>query len=70
MYADSDYSGYPTTHLSVTGYTIYIHHMPVCWKSRSQRGVTMTSSEAEWIALSEAVKDIIFVLLVCDSKKI
>ena len=41
--------------------------VPVLWRSKAQRSVTLSSSEAEYVALSEAVKDIKFVfqLLMC-----
>ena len=35
--------------------------VPIIWKSKSQRSVTLSSSEAEYVALSEAAKDIKFV---------
>jgi hypothetical protein len=34
--------------------------VPVCWRSKAQRGVTLSSSKAEYVAISEAVKEIIF----------
>ncbi len=36
--------------------------MPVAWRYKAQRSVALSSSEAEWVALSEAVKDIIFII--------
>jgi len=35
-----------------------------------QRSVTLSSSEAEWVVLSEAVKEIMFVLQLLESMKI
>ena len=34
--------------------------MPVVWKSKAQQSVTLSSTEAEWFALSEAVKEVRF----------
>ena len=34
---------------------------PITWRSKAQRSVTLSSSEAEFVALSEAVKEIRFV---------
>ena len=39
----------------------------MCWKSKAQRSVTLSSTEAEWIALSEVTKEIIFVLQLLES---
>ena len=35
--------------------------MPISWKSKAQRSVTLSSSEAELFTLSEAAKEIKFV---------
>ena len=35
--------------------------VPLTWKSKSQRSVTLSSSEAEYVALLEAAKEIKFV---------
>ena len=69
-FTDSDYAGDPVSRRSVTGYIIYILGVPICWKSSSQKSVTLSSCEAEWVALSEAVKDIIFIINLCDSMQI
>ena len=61
-FCDSNYVGDLDTRKSVTGYAIYVDGVPMCWKSKAQRGVRLSSTEAEWIALSEAAKEIIFVL--------
>jgi hypothetical protein len=36
-------------------------NLPVCWRSKTQRGVTLFSSKAEYVAISEAVKEIKFI---------
>ena len=61
MYTDSDYGGDKETRISVTGYILFFMGVPIIWKSKSQRSVTLSSSEAEYVALSEAAKDIKFV---------
>ena len=66
-FTDSDYASDPVSRKSVSGYIIYVKGVPVCWRSKSQRCVTLSSCEAEWVALSEAVKDIIFLVRVCES---
>ena len=44
------------------GYVLYVKRVPVRWKSKAQRSVTLSSTEAKWIALLESTKEIIFVL--------
>jgi len=67
VYTDSDYAGDRDTRVSVTGYIMYVRGVPVCWKSKGQRSVTLSSTEAEFVALSEAVKEIKFVVQVMES---
>ena len=61
-FTDSDYASDPETRRSVSGYIIYVHGVPICWKSKAQRCVTLSSCEGEWITLSKVVKDIIFLI--------
>jgi hypothetical protein len=60
VFCDSDWAGDPETRISVTGFIVYLQNVPVCWRSKAQRGVTLSSSEAEYVAISEAVKEIKF----------
>jgi histone deacetylase 1/2 len=66
-FTDSDYASDPETRRSVSGYIIYVHGVPVCFRSKGQKCVTLSSCEAEWIALSEAIKDVVFLLRLCES---
>ena len=61
MYTDSDYAGDKSTRISVTGYILFFMGVPIIWKSKSQRSITLSSLEAEYVALSEAAKEIKFV---------
>jgi hypothetical protein len=36
-------------------------NVPVCWQSKAQKVVTLLSSEAEYVAMSEAVKKVKFI---------
>ena len=60
--SDSDYAGDPDTRRSVAGFVLYVKGVPICWRSKAQRSITFSSSEAKWVALSEATKEIMFVL--------
>ena len=61
MYSDSEYAGDKKTRISVGGFVLFVCGVPVLWRSRAQRSVTLSSAEAEYIALSEAAKEIRFV---------
>ncbi|MEL7196527.1 MAG: Ty1/Copia family ribonuclease HI, partial [Bacteroidota bacterium] len=60
-YTDSDWAGDKDTRRSVSGFIIYLMDVPILWRSRQQRSVTLSSTEAEYVSLSEAAKEIKFV---------
>jgi hypothetical protein len=62
VYTDSDWAGDKDTRRGVSGYVIFLLNVPLMWKSKSQQGVSLSSSEAEYYAMAEAVKDVKFVV--------
>jgi hypothetical protein len=64
VFSDSDWAGDPERRISVTGFIVYLQNVPVCWRTKAQRGVTLPSSEAEYVAMSEAVKEIRFIYFI------
>ena len=69
-FCDSDYAGDPDSRKSITGYILYERGVPLYWHSKAQKTITLSSAEAEWMALSEATKELIFVLLLLKAMKI
>jgi len=69
-FSDSDYAGDPDSRRSVSGFILYVRGVPISWRSKGQRSVTLSSTEAEWVALSEAVKEIMFVMQLLESLKL
>ncbi len=59
-YVDSDYANDMETRRSVTGYVIMLGNGPIQWKSQLQKTVRLSSSEAEYKALSECAKEVMF----------
>ena len=60
-YSDSDFAGDKDTRLSVCGYGIYLFNCLVSWKSRAMRTHALSSTEAEYIAVSEVLCEILFI---------
>ena len=56
VFTDSDWGGDKETRISVTGFIIFLMGVPIHWGSKGQRSVAISSSEAEFYALSEAAK--------------
>jgi hypothetical protein len=67
IFYDSNWAGDPEIRVRVTEFIIYLLNIPTCWRSKSQKGVTLLSTEAEYVAISEAVKEFKFIYyLLCD----
>ena len=60
-FCDSDYATDKDTRKSVTGYVVYLNGVPISWRSRSQRAVTLSTAESEYYAISEICSELIFV---------
>ena len=58
--SDSDFANDKDTTYSVYGYIIYFCGVPVAWKSKSMKSVVLSTTEAEYVAVSEVVKEIKF----------
>ena len=52
---------------SVTGYILYFMGVPISWKSKAQPLVTLSSSEAKYVAASELLKEIKYTMQILDS---
>ena len=61
VFCDSDYAGDKNTRISVSGYIIYLCRVAISWKSKGQRSVTLSSTAAEYVAISEVVREVLYV---------
>jgi hypothetical protein len=57
-YSDSDWASDPITRWSVTGYFFTLAGGPVTWRSRAQTTVAYSSTEAEYMALSDCSRQV------------
>ena len=60
-YCDASYASDPDKRLSVTGFLIYFCGALVSWKSKLQQSQSLSSTEAEYIAIADVVKEIMYV---------
>jgi transposase InsO family protein len=56
-YSDSDYAGDVDSRRSMTGYVFTLGDSVVSWKATLQPTVTLSTTEAEYMALTEAAKE-------------
>ena len=68
-FCDSDFSGDKDTRKSVTGFALFVKSCLVSWKSKGQSQVTLSVTEAEYVAVSELCKEILFVRQVMEFLK-
>ena len=54
---DSDYAGDLDKRRSTSGYVFTLAGAPVCWRCTLQSTVALSTTEAEYMALTEAVKE-------------
>ena len=57
---DSDFGSDPGTRQSMTGYLMSLNGGAVSWRSSRQGGVTLSSSEAEFVAASQAGQEVVY----------
>ena len=49
------------TRRSITGLVIYLCGVPISWKSKGQKAVTLSSTESEYYAMSELCTELIYI---------
>ena len=59
-YCDSDWGNDKDTRRSVTGFVVFVNENPLSWASRSQKTVSLATSHAEYNAIADIGKEIIY----------
>ena len=59
-YCDADWAGDPDTRRSTTGYVFMLCGASISWASKLQPTVALSSAEAEYMALSAAVQEAVY----------
>ncbi len=60
-FSDSDFAGDIENRKSISGFIIYLNDNLISWSSKQQPIVTTSSTEAEYVSLSDMVKEILFI---------
>ena len=58
--SNSNFANDKETRISVYGYIVFFCGMPIAWKSKSMKSVVLLTTEAEYVTVSEVVKEIKF----------
>ena len=59
-YSDSDWGGDLNNRRSKTGYVVFVAGGAVVWQTKSQKTVALSSCEAEYYAMTEAIKELLW----------
>ena len=59
-YTDADFAGDLTTRKSTTGFVFMFNGGPVSWASRRQRSIALSTTDAEFFAVSEGAREAIW----------
>lgn len=59
-YSDADWAGDQASRMSTSGYLFFFGAGPIAWVSHKQSCVSLSSMEAEYVALSEACQQLIW----------
>ncbi|KAL0448235.1 UNVERIFIED_CONTAM: Retrovirus-related Pol polyprotein from transposon TNT 1-94 [Sesamum latifolium] len=59
-HVDSDYADDLDDRRSTTGYVFTLGGGPICWKSTAQSIVALSTTEAEYMAIAEATKEVLW----------
>ena len=65
-FCDSDWAGDADDRRSITGFCIFLNEYLISWKSRGQKTVTLSSSEAEYVAVAEVCTEVLFIKTIMD----
>lgn len=61
VFSDVDWAGSPDDRRSTTCFCIFIGNCPISWSSKKQATVSRSSTEAEYMALSQAAAEIVWI---------
>ena len=68
-FSGSNYAREPVSWRSIKSFILNALDVPVSWQSKLQKSVSLSSSETEFVALSEAVEEVILVIQLLESMK-
>ena len=60
-----DWGGDSDTRKSTSGWIFFVDECIIAWGSKAQKTVTMSSCTTEYVALSDVMKEILYVNMVC-----
>ncbi|GFT05485.1 retrovirus-related Pol polyprotein from transposon TNT 1-94 [Trichonephila clavipes] len=69
-YSDSDFATNRDDRVSMGGFITFIDETPISWRTFKQNSVSLSTMEAEYVSLTEAAKEFIWLKNVIDNKSL
>lgn len=69
-YSDANYATNRDDRVSLGGLIIYIDNVPITWRTCKQKSVSLSTMEAEFIALAEASKEMVWVKNIINDQRL
>ena len=63
IYVNAEFVGDAHNRRSIMGRIIYLNDTPIVWNSKAMSSVTLSSTEAEYVSMSEGMKDLKFLYM-------
>ena len=63
LMVDAEFAGDQDTRKSIMGRTVYLNDTPIGWNFKKMTSVTLSSTETEYVSMSEGMKDLKFVYM-------
>jgi hypothetical protein len=60
-YVDADYANDSQDYKSITGYMIFCNNSIISWTSKKQKSVSLSSTESEFIALTDVARELLWI---------
>lgn len=61
-YSDAEYASNRDDRVSIGGFIIYLNDAIISWRTCKQRNVTLSTMEAEYVSLTEAAKELMWMI--------
>jgi hypothetical protein len=60
-FVDADFASDTSDYKSITGYMVFFNGSIISWTSKKQKSVTLSSTESEFIALTDVAKELLWI---------
>lgn len=67
VYTDASWASDLVDRKSISGFIVFIDNVPIIWNSCKQKCIALSSMEAEYVSLSDSIKELCWLLRIMDN---